>query len=120
MNTQGNIDQERLAFIKARQKLLQFFLAHIYSNNIDTFNARNEEYILPFKNDAERMKYFIDRFNQYFNDKTYDHATGEYKFYIPFDDLEYQEDYTGIDVTNELIHDIKNSIKTIKEYYGLV
>jgi len=71
MTIQGNIDQERLAFINARERLLQFFLVHMYSNNTEIFNVRNEKYNnRPFPNDIERMKYFINRFNRYYDDET--------------------------------------------------
>ena len=74
---QTNI-QERIAYINARKDLLQFFFEHMYSNNTEEdkelvlsifpFNTK----VNPFLNDLERMKYFIDRFNQYYNEETYD------------------------------------------------
>ena len=69
--------QERIAYINARKDLLQFFFEHMYSNNTEEdkelvlsifpFNSKND----AFLNDMERMKYFIDRFNQYYNEETY-------------------------------------------------
>ena len=59
---------ERIEYINARGKLLQFFFEHMYSNNTELFNTKND----AFLNDMERMKYFIDRFNQYYNEETYD------------------------------------------------
>ena len=110
-NLQERIEQERLPYIIVRGKLLQFFLVHMYSNNTEIFNAKNNAYL----NDMERMKYFIDRFNKYHNDDTYD-----FMVTFPDDANEYQEDYTDDDdITNAVIIDIKNSIKTIKEYLGL-
>ena len=53
--------QERIAYNTVRGKLLQFFFEHMYSNNTELFNTKVD----PFLNDLERMKYFIDRFNQY-------------------------------------------------------
>ena len=109
-NLQERIEQERLPYIIARGKLLQFFLVHMYSNNTEIFNAKNNAYL----NDMERMKYFIGRFNKYHNDDTY-----EFMVIHPLDAKEHQEDYTDDDITNAVIIDIKNSIKTIKEYLGL-
>ena len=60
--------QERIAYINAKGKLLQFFFEHMSSNNTELFNTK----VNPFLNDMERMKYFIDRFNQYYNEETYD------------------------------------------------
>ena len=60
--------QERIAYNTARGKLLQFFFEHMYSNNTELFNSKNN----AFLNDMERIKYFIDRFNQYYNEETYD------------------------------------------------
>ena len=60
--------QERIAYINARGKLLQDNFEHMYSNNTELFNTK----VNPFLNDLERMKYFIDRFNQYYNEETYD------------------------------------------------
>ena len=60
--------QERIAYINARGKLLQFFFVHMYSNNMEVFNSKND----AFLSDMERMKYFIERFDQYYNEETYD------------------------------------------------
>ena len=100
--------QERIAFINARQKLLDFFLIHMYSNRIDDFNERYEKDIIPFKNDETRMKYFIVRFCWYYNlSKVYSNTDKPYPWTCPPDDLKHYEDYTAKDVTNDLI-DIKN------------
>jgi len=56
-------------YLKAREELLDFFLRYIYSNNvIIKFNLVNN-----FPNDAERMRHFIDRFNKYFPDETFEY-----------------------------------------------
>ena len=105
MTIQGNIDQERLAFINARERLLQFFLVHMYSNNTDIYNARNKKNNnIPFPNDVERMKYFIGRFNKYYYDETY-----EFMVCIPAVDIEHQEDLNDDNVTHAMILNIKNS-----------
>ena len=53
--------QERITYINARGRLLDFFMVHMYSNNVEVFNARND----PFQNDVDRMNYFIGRFGKY-------------------------------------------------------
>ena len=59
--------QERIAYINARGKLLQFFLVLMYSNNVELFNIKNEKLNdAPFLNDMERMKYFVDRLFNFF------------------------------------------------------
>ena len=65
--------QERIAYSNTRKDLLQFFLGYMYSNNIELFNTKND----PFLNDVEWMKYFIDRFNQYYNEETYENHNSD-------------------------------------------
>jgi len=55
-------------YLKAREELLGFFLRYMYSNNVTKFNLVNN-----FPNDAERMRHFIDRFNKYFPDETFEY-----------------------------------------------
>ena len=100
--------QERIAYINARGKLLQFFFVHMYSNNREVFNNKNE-----FLNDMERMKYFIERFNQYYNEETYDCMVCQ-----PHDADEHYETHDPDTVDNSYI-EILMSIKVIKEYLGL-
>ena len=102
--------QERIGYINARGKLLQFFFVHMYSNNTEVFNNRND----PFLNDMERMKYFIERFNQYYNEETYDFMVCQ-----PHDADEHYETHDPDTVDNSYIHEILMSIKVIKEYLGL-
>ena len=54
----------------------------MYSNNMELFNTK----VNSFLNDLERMKYFIDRFNQYYNEETYDSIV-----YTPVDADEHYE-----------------------------
>ena len=103
--------QERITYINAGGRLLQFFMVHMYSNNIEAFNARND----PFPNDMGRMNYFIERFDKYYDGDTYDFLVS-----IPADAKEHQEDHNGFNITHANIHSIKNSIKVIKDYLGLV
>ena len=107
--------QERIAFIIARQMLLEFFQTHMYSNNIELYNTRYEKDInhVPFANDEERMKYFISRFNEYYNDDTY-----EFALILPADAEDHQEKYPfGTDVAR--IISIKNAIIIIEEHLGI-
>ena len=102
--------QERIAYINARKDLLQFFLGYMYSNNIELFNTKND----PFLNDVERMKYFIDRFDQYYNEETYDFIVN-----LPNDADEHHESHNPDSVDNSYIHDVLMSISIIKQYLGL-
>ena len=107
--------QERIAYINARQMLLEFFQTHMYSNNIELYNTRYEKgnSDVPFADDVERMKYFIRRFNKYYNDDTY-----EYAIVFPADAKDHQENYPfGIDDTK--IISIKNAIIIIEEHLGI-
>ena len=107
--------QERIAYINARGRLLQFFLVHMYSNNTELFNAKNEKLNdVPFLNDMEPMKYFIDRSNQYYDEETYDFIVS-----YPPDASEHQETHDPDIVENSYIHEISLSINVIKEYLGL-
>jgi len=107
--------QERIAYINARGKLLQFFLGYMYSNNIELFNTKVEKLNdIPFLNDVERMKYFIDRFNQYYNEETYDFAVG-----FPYDADEHHESHNPDSVVSSYIHEILMAISYIKQYLGL-
>ena len=103
--------EERISYINARGRLLDFFMVHMYSNNVEIFNARNDHFL----NDMERMIYFIDRFNKYYDDETYDFLVT-----IPADADEYQEYLNDTYVNHYHIHSIKNSIKVIMDYLGLV
>ena len=102
--------QERIAYINARGRLLQFFLEYMYSNNTELFNSIND----PFLNDMERMKYFIERFNQYYNEETNDFIVC-----IPEDADEHYESHNTDTVVNSYIHEILMAIRFIKEYLGL-
>jgi len=98
--------QERIAYINARGKLLQFFLVNSFNNDTEEFSKHN-----IFPNDMERMKYFIDIFGELYHDNELiqcDIATGKGMYFT--------KDYK---IPFEIIHSIKNSIKTIKEYLGL-
>ena len=106
---QTNI-QERIAYINARGKLLQFFFEHMYSNNTELFNTKND----AFLNDMERMKYFIDRFNQYYNEETYDFIVS-----CPPDVDEHYENHNPDAVDSSYIHEILMVISFIKQYLGL-
>ena len=102
--------QERIVYINARGKLLQFFLGYMYSNNIELFNTKND----PFLNDVERMKYFIDRFNQYYNEETYEFIVNE-----PHDADEHHENHNSDSIDSSYIHEILMAISIIKQYLGL-
>ena len=102
--------QERIAYINARGKLLQFFFVHMYSNNTELFNSKND----VFLNDMERMKYFIERFDQYYNEETYDFIVS-----CPPDADEHDENHNPDVVDNSYIHDVLMSISFIKHYLGL-
>jgi len=102
--------QERIAYINARGKLLQFFFVHMYSNNTELFNSKND----VFLNDTERMKYFIDRFNEYYNEETYDFMVS-----CPTDAEEHYENHDPDTVNNSYIHEILMAISFIKHYLGL-
>jgi len=102
--------QERIAYINARGRLLQFFLEYMYSNNTELFNSIND----PFLNDMERMKYFIERFNQYYNEETYDFIVCH-----PADADEHYESHNPDTVDSSYIHEILMAISFIKEYLGL-
>ena len=101
---------ERIAYINARKDLLQFFFEHMYSNNTEVFNTKND----AFLNDMERMKYFIDRFNQYYNEETYDFMVCQ-----PPDADEHYESHNPDAVVSSYIHEILMAIRFIKEYLGL-
>ena len=60
------------------------------------------------------MKYFIDRFDQYYNEETYDIIVC-----ITEDAGEHYESYNPDTVVNSYIHEILMAIKTIKDYLGL-
>ena len=102
--------QERIAYINARKDLLQFFFEHMYSNNTELFNTKND----AFLNDMEWMKYFIDRFNQYYNEETYD-----FMAFCPPDADEHYESHNPDAVDNSYIHEVLMAIRFIKEYLGL-
>ena len=78
----------------------------MYSNNTEEdkelvlsifpFNSKND----AFLNDMERMKYFIDRFNQYYNEETY-------------------ENHNSDSIDSSYIHEIMMAITIIKQYLGL-
>ena len=102
--------QERIAYNNARKDLLQFFFEYMYSNNTELFNSIND----PFLNDMERMKYFIDIFNQYYNEETYDFMVCQ-----PHDADEHYETHDPDTVDISYIHEILMSIKVNKEYLGL-
>ena len=101
---------ERIEYINARGKLLQFFLIHMYSYNTELFNSKN----YTFLNDMGRMKYFIDRFNQYYDEETYD-----FMVYHPSDADEHHESHNPDAVDSSYIHEILMAIRFIKEYFGL-
>jgi len=87
----------------------------MYSNNIELYNTRYEKGIsdIPFADDVERMKYFIRRFNEYYNDDTY-----EYMTIHPADAVDHQENYPlGID--DARITSIKIAIIIIEEHLGI-
>ena len=102
--------QERIAYINARGKLLQFFFMHMYSNNTELFNSKSD----AFLNDVERMKYFIERFNEYYTEETYD-----FMVTCPPDADEHDESHNPDAVDNSYIHDVLMSISFIKHYLGL-
>ena len=106
--------QERIAFINARQMLLQFFQRHMYSNNIELYNTRYEKGItdVPFVDDVERMKYFISRFNEYYNDDTY-----EFALILPADAEDHQEKYPfGIDDARIIIKKCNHNYRRTPRY----
>ena len=103
--------EERISYINARGRLLDFFMVHMYSNNVEIFNERNDYFL----NDMDRMKYFIERFYKYYDDETYDFLVS-----IPADADEYQEYLNDTYVNHYHIHSIKNAIEVIKDYLGLV
>ena len=102
--------QERIAYINARGKLLHFFFVHMYSNNTELFNSIND----PFLNDVERMKYFIDRFNQYYHEEFY-----EFIVNLPLDADEHHENYDSDNVHTSYVHEVIMVVKYIKGYLGL-
>ena len=77
----------------------------MYPNNTGGFNN--------FPNDEERLRHFIERFNKYFSDNTFE-------FMITYlgDALIVSEElrHSGDD---EEICSIKKSIKVIEEYLGI-
>ena len=92
--------QERIAYINARQMLLEFFQTHMYSNNIELYNTRYEKGIsnIPFADDVERMNYFIRRFNEYYNDDTY-----KFMLIFPADAEDHQEKHLSFPMKTALI-----------------
>ena len=87
----------------------------MYSNSVELFNIKNEKLNdVPFLNDMERMKYFIDRFNQYYNEETYD-----FMVYHPTDADEHYESHIPDGIDSSYIHEILMAISFIKEYLGL-
>ena len=75
----------------------------MYPNNTGRFNN--------FPNDEESLRHFIERFNKYFTDDTF-----EFKITYPDDALILGEElgYSG-----DEIYSIKKSIKVIEEYLGI-
>ena len=87
-------------YLKAREELLEFFLRYTYSTSVTKFNLVNN-----FPNNAERMRRFIDRFNKYFPDETF-----EFMIIHPADASIFDEELRH-NVSDREIHSIKKSIK---------
>jgi len=107
---QISLIEKRMVYNTARGKLLQFFLEHMYSNNTELFNSKND----AFLNDKERMKYFIDRFNQYYIEEMY-----FFIVYYPPDADEHYENHNPDAVESSYIHELLMAVTCIKQHHGL-
>jgi len=103
---QTKTQQERIAFINARQKLLQYFLFNNFDNDVEKFSKYN-----VFSNDKERMQHFINNFEEFyhFHEKIQcDIAYGKGMCLTKADNVPHEE-----------VNSLKESIKVIKKYFDL-
>ena len=124
---QTKTQQERIAFINARQKLLDFFRTYRI-DKIEYYNKGYENGIddMTFANDVERMKYLICTFyafmfcGQYSLPEVYSSATEHEHLPGSPEDHNDFENYMIADISNEIIDDIKKLCMIIIDYCKLV
>ena len=105
MTTQENIEQQRLAYVEARLEILNYFLVYGFNNDTGEF-----AYHMGHVSDKERLKYFIDIFNELYND------IGEIQCGIVFGNgMTFVSEDT---IPHGYINSIKKSIKIIEKYHG--
>ena len=97
--------QQRLAYFEARLELLNYFLVYSFNNDTKEF-----AYHMGHVSDKERLKYFIDIFNELYNDNE------EIQCGVVFGNgMTFASEDT---FPHEHIKSIKKSIKIIEEYHG--
>ena len=105
MTTHENIEQQRLAYVEARLELLNYILVYAFNNDTMEF-----AYHMGHVSDKERLKYFIDIFDELYNDIEVIQSN------IVFGNgMTFVSEYT---IPHEHIKSIKKSIKIIEKYHG--